>query len=216
MPLDMRAESPGEKYFQWFYDTGIWKGMHYRGVRILKVPSDLWNYQEIFFEHDVQWVVETGTRHGGSALFFADLLALKGASGRVISIDVDKSANRVVDYPGIDFLLGDSGSPEMAATVAGRLPAERGTLFLILDSDHTKAHVERELSAFLPILRADDYLVVEDTCVNGHPVRPSFGPGPYEVLEEFLRRHPDAFVRDEARESKFGFTAAPGGYLIRR
>ena len=35
----------------------------------------MWNYQEIFFERDIEWVIETGTRHGGSALFFADLLS---------------------------------------------------------------------------------------------------------------------------------------------
>ena len=47
------------EYFRWFYDQGVWKRMHYRGVRILKVPSDLWNYQEIFAEHRVEWVLET-------------------------------------------------------------------------------------------------------------------------------------------------------------
>ena len=124
----MTAESDASRYFRWFYDQGVWKRMHYRGVRILKVPSDLWNYQEIFAEHRVEWVLETGTRHGGSAL--------------------------MVDQ-------------------------------------------------------------VRDTCVNGHPVRPEFGPGPYEALEEFLARHPAEFLHDRAREAKFGFTAAPNGYLIK-
>jgi cephalosporin hydroxylase len=204
-----------EQYFRWFYDTGVWKRMHYRGVRILKVPSDLWNYQEIFAEHRVEWVLETGTRHGGSALFFADLLQLNGASGRVISVDLDSGSNAVRTHPRIDFVLGDSGSASVAQRVAAMLPAQRGTLFTILDSDHAKAHVLRELAALLPLLRKGDYLVVEDSCVNGHPVRPGFGPGPYEALEEFLARHPDVFVHDRAREAKFGFTAAPNGYLIR-
>ncbi len=211
----MTAESDASRYFRWFYDQGVWKRMHYRGVRILKVPSDLWNYQEIFAEHRVEWVIETGTRHGGSALYFADLLQLNGAPGRVISIDLDEDANTVKAHPRIDFLLGDSASQAMAQRVRGILPGQRGTLFAILDSDHAKSHVLRELEAFLPLLRKGDYLVVEDTCVNGHPVRPEFGPGPYEALEEFLRKHPDQFVHDHAREAKFGFTAAPNGYLIK-
>ncbi len=211
----MTAESDATRYFRWFYDQGVWKRMHYRGVRILKVPSDLWNYQEIFLEHRVEWVLETGTRHGGSALYFADLLQLNGAPGRVISIDLDEDANTVKAHPRIDFLLGDSASQAMAQRVRGILPGQRGTLFAILDSDHAKSHVLRELEAFLPLLRKGDYLVVEDTCVNGHPVRPEFGPGPYEALEEFLRKHPDQFVHDHAREAKFGFTAAPNGYLIK-
>lgn len=208
-------EMPGADYFRWFYDTGVWKTMHYRGVRILKVPSDLWNYQEIFVEHGVEWVVETGTRHGGSALFFADLLLLNGTPGRVISIDVDRAANAVTQHPRIDFVLGDSGSDELAEELRRRLPDGRGPVFMILDSDHSKAHVLRELRALVPLLRKGDYLVVEDTCINGHPVRPGFGPGPYEALEEFLSQHPGAFTHDTAREKKFGFTAAPIGYLVK-
>jgi cephalosporin hydroxylase len=103
----------------------------------------------------------------------------------------------------------------MVERVRGILPVRRGTLFAILDSDHSKAHVLRELEAFLPLLNKGDYLVVEDSCVNGHPVRPEFGPGPYEALEEFMARHPGQFLHDRAREEKFGFTAAPNGYLIK-
>ena len=207
--------APGVEYFRWFYDSGVWKHMHYRGVRILKFPADLWNYQEIFSERRIDWVIETGTRHGGSALYFADLLQLNGASGRVISVDVDPAANQVRTHPRIDFLVGDSGSPELAAQVAARLPAARGALFMILDSDHSKEHVLRELAAWLPVLRRADYLLVEDGCVNGHPLRPDFGPGPFEAIEEFCAAHPAAFERDAAREQKFGFTFAPRGYLIK-
>src|SRR5919106_1282599 len=112
---------PGSDYFRWYYDTGIWKRQHYRGVRILKVPTDLWNYQEIFVERGVEWVVETGTRHGGSALVFADLLQLNGSPGRVISVDVaDNNANLVCKHPVIDFLIADSGSNELAQQLRSR------------------------------------------------------------------------------------------------
>lgn len=209
------SETPGTEYFRWFYDTGVWKHMHYRGIRVLKVPSDLWNYQEVFAERRIDWVLETGSMHGGSALYFADLLELNGARGRVISIDIDSRKNMLRQHPRIEFWLGDSSSPETVERLRERLPAERGALFTILDSDHSKAHVLREMEAFLPLLRRGDYLVVEDGCVNGHPVRPEFGPGPFEAIEEFLARHPDAFTPDRAREEKFGLTAAPNGYLIK-
>lgn len=211
----MSAEMPGADYFRWFYDTGVWKSMHYRGVRILKVPSDLWNYQEIFVEHRIEWVIETGTRHGGSALFFADLLLMNRMPGRVITIDLDCDSNVIAHHPQIDFLLGDSGSQEVAAELRRRVPEKRGALFMILDSDHSRRHVLRELNTLVPLLQKGDYLLVEDTCVNGHPVRPEFGPGPYEALQEYLERHPHEFLSDTARETKFGFTAAPGGYLIK-
>jgi cephalosporin hydroxylase len=103
----------------------------------------------------------------------------------------------------------------MAAQVRGKLPAARGALFMILDADHSKAHVLRELAVWVPLLRRGDYLVVEDGVVNGHPLRPDFGPGPYEAIEEFCAANPKALERDTAREKKFGFTFAPRGYLIK-
>lgn len=205
----------GQEYFRKYYELEVWKRQHYRSVRILKFPPDLWNYQEIFTEQRIEWVVETGTLHGGSALFFADLLALSGAPGRVITIDVSHHALQVSPHARIEFVLASSASPQTAAHVAGMLPKERGALFMILDSDHRKAHVLRELELFSPLLRKGDYLVVEDGCVNGHPVRPEFGPGPFEATQEFRERHPGLFIADRERERKFGCTAAPSGYLIK-
>jgi cephalosporin hydroxylase len=209
------SDAAATEYFRWFYDSGVWKQMHYRGIRVLKLPTDLWNYQEIFTEHDIDWVLETGSRHGGSALYFADLLQLNDARGKVISIDVDRESNWVGEDPRIEFWIGDSASPEMVERIRARLPADRGALFTILDSDHAKQHVLREMEGFLPLMRKGDYLVVEDGCVNGHPVRPQFGPGPWEAIEEFTARHPQAFLPDRAREQKFGITAAPNGYLVK-
>ena len=208
-------ETAGAEYLRAYYDSGVWKRQHYRGVRILKAPTDLWNYQEIFAERRIDWVVETGTRHGGSALYFADLLELSGARGKVVSVDIDHADLQLKPDARIDLILGDSSQSDTARRVARSLPADRGALFMILDSDHRAEHVARELDVLTPLLRPGDYLVVEDTCVNGHPVRPEFGPGPMEALTAFLARHPDGFTRDAAREAKFGFTFAPAGYLIR-
>ena len=208
-------DHPGERYLRWYYDTAVWKHLHYRGIRTLKNPSDMWNYQEIIASRGIQWVVETGTRHGGSALFFADLLTACGAEGFVISIDVTGQDNWVRTHPRIRFLIADSASPAVVGQVADLLSSRRAPLFMILDSDHAKAHVLRELEAWVPTLRSGDYLVVEDTCINGHPVRPDFGPGPYEAVDAFLAAHPGLLARDQQREEKFGQTFAPKGYFVR-
>jgi cephalosporin hydroxylase len=203
-------------YLQWYYDTGVWKRLSYRGVRTLKNPLDMWNYQEIIAERGIEWIVETGTRHGGSALFFADLLAARGASGLVISVDIDHDLLQAPRHERLRLLKGDSAAPEVVNAVKALLPADRPPMFVILDSDHRKAHVLRELAAYVPLMQSGDYLVVEDSCVNGHPVRPDFGPGPMEAIEEFLGLNQDLLIADRAREDKFGCTFAPRGYYLKK
>lgn len=205
----------GEAYLRWYYESHVWKRLSYRGVRILKNVTDLWNYQEIFEERGIEWVVETGTRHGGSALFFADLLAARGAPGKVITVDATHDGLQLGASARIHLIKGDSASPQVLAEVRSLLPPKRGAMFVILDSDHAMRHVLRELEAYVPMMRAGDYLVVEDTCVNGHPVRPDFGPGPWEAVAEFTRSRPGLLRPDPARAAKFGCTFAPGGYFVR-
>jgi cephalosporin hydroxylase len=206
----------GEAYLRWYYDTAVWKRLSYRGVRTLKNPLDMWNYQEIIAEHGIEWIVETGTRHGGSALFFADLLAARGASGFVISVDIDHDSLQAPRHDRVRLLKGDSAAPEVVNSVKALLPPDRAPMFVILDSDHRKAHVLRELAAYVPLMQRGDYLVVEDSCVNGHPVRPDFGPGPMEAIEEYLALNQDLLVPDQAREEKFGCTFAPRGYYLKK
>jgi len=58
------------------------------------------------------------------------------------------------------------------------------------------------------------YLIVEDTNTNGHPVNPGWGdPGPYEAVREFLKGNRN-YVQDRSRE-KFRVTFFPGGWLKR-
>lgn len=211
---DLNMSPEGEAYVRWFHESNVWKGMAWHGVRTLKLPSDVWNYQEIIFERGIENVIETGTRHGGSALFFAETLVARGA-GRVVSIDIDSQSRQIATHERIDFLVGDSAAPEMVSNALALIAPRRGPIFLILDSDHSRDHVLRELRAWVPQLRGGDYLIVEDTIVNGNPVRPQHGPGPLEAIAQYLAEAPGMLVHDRAREAKFGTSFAARGHYVR-
>jgi cephalosporin hydroxylase len=123
-------------------------------------------------------LVETGTWNGGSALWYAHVFDIIG-KGAVVSIDSEPKAN-LPQHPRIMYLAGDS--PEVAREL-DLDPAWK--VMASLDSDHSREHVARELDVFRDIVTPGQYLVVEDTNLNGHPVFEEHGPGPYEAVREF-------------------------------
>jgi cephalosporin hydroxylase len=185
----------------------------WRGVQAAKCPLDLWVYQEIMFERRPDVIVETGTFMGGSAYFMASVCDMLD-SGRIITVDLkERRPERLPQHPRIDYRHGSSIEPEVVAGVRESIrPAER--VMVVLDSDHRCDHVLAELQAYSPLVTPGDYLIVEDTNINGHPITPQFGPGPMEAVDQFLAAD-DRFAIDDSRE-KFYLTFNPRGYLRRR
>lgn len=163
-------------------------------------------------------MVEFGTRFGGSALYFAAVLRQLNRPFRVFSVDVSHSdvADVVRGDPDIELMECSSTLPAVAQRVIELRNENPGPVFAILDSDHTMGHVLAEMKLLRPILHGGDYMIVEDANVNGHPVLPGFGPGPYEAIEAYERDYPNDYVHDQKREAKFGFTFATNGFLIRQ
>jgi cephalosporin hydroxylase len=188
------------------------------GVPTLKCPLDMWNYQEILVALRPSLIIEFGSFRGGSALFFASVMRQIGAPFKVISIDLDTSriSEQALTDRDIQVLaMSSTDSRVRTALEAGR-KSFAGPAFAILDSNHSKEHVLAEMLSLRGVLKAGDYLVVEDSNVNGHPVFHAFGPGPYEAIQEYFRCYPEDYSHDVQRERLFGFTFAPHGFLIRR
>ena len=178
----------------------------------------MWNYQEILFELKPSLVLEFGTHHGGSTLYFAELLKLISPDFRVLTVDIDQSIvdSRVRRHDHIELLESSTTSSLVARRFVELRRLYPGKAFCILDSDHRKDYVLAELTVLRPLTASGDYVVVEDGNINGHPVLPDWGAGPYEALKEYRDRYPGDYLLDTAREEKFGFTFAPAGFLIRR
>jgi cephalosporin hydroxylase len=187
------------------------------GVTTYKSPADMWNYQEILSSLKPSVLIEFGTAFGGSALFFASVMRQIGNRFRLLSVDIN--IERVSEFakadPDIELLTMSSTAESVAERICSLRQQFPGQAFAILDSNHNKPHVLAEMKLLRPLLRSGDYLVVEDSNINGHPVNPGWGPGPYEAIEEYEQLFPGDYSHDRQRESKFGFTFAPNGFLIR-
>jgi cephalosporin hydroxylase len=191
------------------YESDAWTNATWLGAQALKNPLDLWVYQEIMFQTEPELVVETGTYRGGSALYLASLCDLMGR-GEVVSIDIEPERDDYPEHPRITYLGGRS-STDPAVVDEVRQRAGGRPILVILDSDHSQAHVEAELAVYAPLVPAGCYVIVEDSNIG--QIRKDLMPGPLEAVEAFLART-DEFVIDRERE-KFLITFNPSGYLRR-
>jgi cephalosporin hydroxylase len=191
-------------------ENETWKNTFWLGIQTQKCPLDLWIYQEIIFEIKPDAIIECGTYGGGSALFLASICDLLG-HGEIITIDIRSMEGRH-EHVRITYLIGSSTSQEIVEKVQAFLKNKKRVI-IILDSDHNKEHVLKELKIYSPFVSKGSYLIVEDTNINGHPVEPNFGPGPMEAVKEFLEGNKN-FVIDKSKE-KFYMTFSPNGFLKR-
>ena len=185
-----------------YYASHVWKRTTWLGVPLLKYPTDLWSLQEILAEVRPDFVIETGTFHGGSALFLATTMDALGKN-TVITIDVERQKN-LPFHPRISYVTGSSVDRATLEVVKAWTTGER--VLVVLDSDHSYEHVSAELRAYAPLVTPGSYLVVEDTNT----------PGPAEAVADFLASPEGAaFEADRSRE-KFGTGVNKGGWLRRR
>ena len=178
----------------------------WRGVRVTKLPNDLIMYAEAIWENRPDFIIEAGTRFGGSAAFFGDMLMLSGGK-KVFTIDTEPQV-RVDPHPMVEFITGSSTDPEIFKYLQDQVSGN-GSVMVSLDSDHRTKHVAKELELYSQLTTIDQYLVVED-CWSYHP-EPR---GPYQAVEDFLARHPQ-YARIPV-ENKYIFAISRDGWLRRK
>jgi cephalosporin hydroxylase len=144
-------------------------------------------------------VLECGTGGGGAALFLTDVA--QQLNGRVVSIDMDPRPV-IIARPWLTLLKGDAAGADTPARVMALTGGGRG--MVLLDDDHSCAHVLAELDLWAP---AADYLIVQDTLMGYLPQYPD---NPRQAVEKWLPGHPE-FAQDPEPDP----TNHPGGWLRR-
>lgn len=194
----------------WYNAPHTWHYCHFLNVGIMKCPNDLWAYQALISDYRPTTVIETGTYTGASALWFAFLMEMLQIDGGHI-YTVDFEDHRQCSHPRITFLGGNSVDPALVASIVEELP-EDGPRLVVLDSDHSAAHVNQELCLYAPLCRVGDYLVVEDTNVSW--TGEGGDRGARGGLEDYLNEHPGEWRQDILYE-RWLLSMAPGGWLQR-
>jgi cephalosporin hydroxylase len=175
------------------------------GRPLIQLPEDLVRIQEVIWRVRPDVILETGIAHGGSLIFYASLCTAMG-HGKVIGVDVEiRPSNRTaIDShalsPLITVLEGDSTAASTVAEVH-RLVAGAESVLVILDSDHSKAHVLRELEAYHSLVSPGSYIVATDGIMRDLHDVPTGAPAwrddnPAAAAADFVRDHPE-FVLEQ-------------------
>ena len=144
---------------------------------------------------------------------------------KVIAVDIDirppsqEALNRHFLAPWFELMEGSSVDTRIVSQVVAQI--EPGsTVMVLLDSNHTHAHVLDELRTYAPLVTEGSYCIVYDTVIE-HLPHGYFSDRPWEVgnnpataVEEFLRERDD-FEVDDMIPQKLLVTVAPRGYLRR-
>jgi len=199
------------------------------GRPLIQLPEDVLRVQEIIHRVQPDVIVETGVAHGGSLIFYATLCKAVGR-GRVVGVDIEIrphnrkaiEAHPLAEY--ITLIEGSSTAPAIVQRVRSLIQPNDKVL-VILDSNHTKAHVQAELAAYSPLVTLDSYLIATDGIMGDLAGRPGSRPewswdNPREAAKAFaeqnlnFRLEEPAFLFNEGKITD-RVTYWPSAYLRR-
>ena len=192
------------------------------GVPIIQLPEDILIVQELVWRIRPDVIVECGVAHGGSLILYASLLELLGR-GRAIGVDVEiRKYNRLAiqSHPmshRVTLIEGSSIDHAIVDLVRAQID-DGSRVMVMLDSNHTRAHVRAELEIYGPLVTPGSYMVVFDEVMPSVADAPRgshawLEDSPAAAVADFLAAHPEFSVdRDYER---LGATYCRGGFLRR-
>jgi cephalosporin hydroxylase len=203
--------------------------MTWMGRPIIQLPDDVMRIQEAIFQIQPDVIVETGVAHGGSLILYASLCKTM-EKGRVIGVDIEiRPHNRTAIEthflaPYITLIEGNSVGEDILAQVRSHIkPGEK--VMVILDSNHTKAHVLAELEAYASMVTSGSYIVATDGMMQDIPDAPRGQAdwtwnNPQQAVKDFLAVHSEFVPQEPPRlfdesGTQVQITYWPNAYLKR-
>lgn len=184
----------------------------YRGVPMLKNPFDFAVYPLLLWNLKPRTIIEIGSKDGGSALWFGDLLNNFGIDGHIYSIDIVEVTS--VEHPRVTYMEGN-GRALQEILIPDFINSLPRPLLVIEDADHTYETSKHVLEFFHPYLKQEEYIVIEDGIISDLVQDASYNSGPHKALKEFLSEYEDEYEIDSSYCDYFGYnmTWCTNGFL---
>jgi cephalosporin hydroxylase len=177
------------------------------GRPVIQLPEDMIRIQEVIYSVKPDVIVETGVAHGGSLIYYASLFKAMG-KGRVIGVDIEirphnrKAIEEHELFSYLTLIEGSSVADDTVAQVKSLIkPGE--TVLVILDSNHTYAHVAEELRLYSPLVTKGSYIVSTDGVMKDVKDVPRAGEGwatdnPSNAAIDFAKANPQFVIEQPA------------------
>lgn len=201
------------------------------GRPIIQHPEDLVRLQEVIYTVKPDVIIETGVAHGGSLILSASLMKAMGKGRSVVGVDIEIRAHnrKAIEVhelaPMIRLVEGNSVAPEIVARAAQEVRSG-DTVLVILDSNHTRAHVAAELEAYHHLVTPGSYIVATDGIMRDVYDVPRGTPdwkedNPAQAAHDFAAKHPEFEIATpdwKFNESELdkNITGWPDAWLKRR
>ena len=188
----------------------------YRGMDMMKAPTELMVYTQMFWHVRPRTVFELGAYTGASAIWMADVLKLSEVDCNIYSVDCDLSLleprAKELQPSNLTFIEGNC---ERLETI---LPADFLAIqphpWVVIEDVHDG--MEASLEHFHHHLTPGDYVICEDTS----PDLPSeigagsiyegygdWGPAKLHAWKRFLAKHGDKYAIDTFFTDLFGYNS---------
>ncbi len=194
------------------------------GVPTIQFPSDLLVIQDLIFKIKPKVIIETGVAHGGSLVFYSSILSLLNIKKfKVFGVDIKikkENIKKILKNPAAKNieLIETSSVDQKTFTKLQKQTNNKATL-VILDSNHTEAHVLNELQLYSQLIKKNNYLIVMDTTIEF--INQKFinkdrdfkkGNNPFTAVKKFLKKNKN-FKIDRSFENKSFISSCYNGFL---
>lgn len=140
------------------------------GEYSLNLPEDLFKIQELIYDVRPDYIIEIGVAWGGTTLFLASILENIG-HGKIIGVDIfipSSAKKRIFSKGKISKRITLFKGSSLSSTIQNKIYniSKNKRTIVILDSNHTKEHVLKELDFYSKLVSKNSYIICCDTILN--------------------------------------------------